>query len=84
MIYLKVLTPQKFGDIYLYDLPPGSQPQRYDVPPTMQDSLLQAYDIPRALSREGSESRLSVTRRYILAQGQKLFALKNIRKNENC
>lgn len=61
--FYQVLTPQKFGDIYLYDLPPGAQPQRYDVPPTMQDSLLQAYDVPRTLSREGSESRLSVSKR---------------------
>ncbi|XP_075224579.1 serine_rich_CAS and FAT-like_CAS_C domain-containing protein p130CAS [Lycorma delicatula] len=32
----KVLTPQKFGDVYLYDLPPNrnSSQARYDVPPT--------------------------------------------------
>uniref|UniRef100_A0A1B6D307 Breast cancer anti-estrogen resistance protein 1 n=1 Tax=Clastoptera arizonana TaxID=38151 RepID=A0A1B6D307_9HEMI len=33
----KVLTPQKFGDVYLYDLPPNRQSScqpRYDVPPT--------------------------------------------------
>ncbi|XP_054286391.1 breast cancer anti-estrogen resistance protein 1 isoform X2 [Macrosteles quadrilineatus] len=36
----KVLTPQKFGDVYLYDLPANRQSQspvgqpRYDVPPT--------------------------------------------------
>lgn len=31
----KVLTPQKFGDVYLYDMPPNRNSQaRYDVPPT--------------------------------------------------
>ncbi|KAK6630916.1 hypothetical protein RUM44_003088 [Polyplax serrata] len=56
-----VLTPQKFGDIYLYNLPPGSQSQRYDIPTPHQDLMTptQAYDIPRAISREGSESVLS-------------------------
>ncbi|XP_022186741.1 breast cancer anti-estrogen resistance protein 1 [Nilaparvata lugens] len=32
----KVLTPQKFGDVYLYDMPPNrnNSQARYDVPPT--------------------------------------------------
>uniref|UniRef100_A0A1B6IBK6 Breast cancer anti-estrogen resistance protein 1 n=1 Tax=Homalodisca liturata TaxID=320908 RepID=A0A1B6IBK6_9HEMI len=42
----KVLTPQKFGDVYLYDLPANRQSQspvgqpRYDVPPTTHNLVV--------------------------------------------
>ncbi|KAL0271029.1 UNVERIFIED_CONTAM: hypothetical protein PYX00_008271 [Menopon gallinae] len=52
-----VVTPQKFGDVYLYNQPPGSQ--RYDVPPSLQDTLspLQPYDIPRTIPCENLLTR---------------------------
>ncbi|KAK7873297.1 hypothetical protein R5R35_011359 [Gryllus longicercus] len=49
----KVLTPQKVGDVYLYDLPPNrTSPcqNRYDVPPTSHnlavDSMQGRYQVP--------------------------------------
>lgn len=62
----KVLTPQKFGDVYLYDLPPNRQlPQslnqpRYDVPPTTH--VLVVDNSAGRLSR--NESRTSATDCY--------------------
>lgn len=50
----KVLTPQKFGDVYLYDLPPNRNVSnnqcRYDVPPTAHISVVDGnqgrYSVP--------------------------------------
>ncbi|XP_067002770.1 breast cancer anti-estrogen resistance protein 1 isoform X2 [Anabrus simplex] len=49
----KVLTPQKVGDVYLYDLPPTRTPPlqgRYDVPPTSHsvaaDTNQGRYQVP--------------------------------------
>lgn len=45
---IQVLTPQKVGDVYLYDLPPQrSAPQdKYDVPQTLVVAG-ESYDVPR-------------------------------------
>lgn len=58
----KVLTPKKFNDVYLYDIPPRAVPVTYDAPrncsrcspapscasPTNRDSG-ESYDIPRPI-----------------------------------
>lgn len=58
----KVLTPKKFNDVYLYDIPPRAVPITYDAPrncsrcspapscisPTSRDSG-DSYDIPRPI-----------------------------------
>lgn len=49
----KVLTPQKFGDIYLYDLPPGNAVPCESY--SNDGNLLQAYDVPRPLFNDSSD-----------------------------
>ncbi|XP_018330982.1 breast cancer anti-estrogen resistance protein 1 [Agrilus planipennis] len=41
----KVLTPKKYNDVYLYDVPPRAVPISYDVPGSV------CYDAPRSCSR---------------------------------
>ncbi|KAJ9580263.1 hypothetical protein L9F63_004076, partial [Diploptera punctata] len=64
----KVLTPQKFGDVYLYDLPPNrntSNQGRYDVPPTAHISVVDAnqgrYSVPPSRLSGSSDAPLDTS-----------------------
>ncbi|XP_021937825.1 breast cancer anti-estrogen resistance protein 1 isoform X1 [Zootermopsis nevadensis] len=64
----KVLTPQKFGDVYLYDLPPNrniSNQGRYDIPPTAHISVIDGnqgrYSVPPSRSSGSGDTPLDTS-----------------------
>jgi len=58
----KVVTPQKYGDVYLYDMPSNAAVEplaHYDVPPTSHQAVggvvtEERYDVPKAVASSGA------------------------------